>query len=124
MEFQLYQVLEKAKVQLLPTLTLSFSELFKKLKSRLRVKQGISNKYKFSLKQVVHHTPFTEWYRTFRNYPSEFGRYISTEKDHHQRLQSVIIKFHHKGSFSFHIGKVLKDVKILSRKVYRAIKSK
>ena len=55
MEFQSYQVLEKAKVELLPILTLSFSDLFKKLKSHLRAKQGIWNKCKFSLKQAVIH---------------------------------------------------------------------
>ena len=53
MEFQSFQVLEKVKIELLPILTLSFPELFKKLKYRLRVKQGIWNKYKFSLKQAV-----------------------------------------------------------------------
>ena len=47
MEFQSYQVLEKAKVELLPILTLSFSELFKKLKSHLRVKQGIRTNISF-----------------------------------------------------------------------------
>ena len=111
MEFQSYQVLEKAKVELLPILTLPFSELFKKLKSCLRVKQGIRNKYKISLKQAVHHTLFIECQRAIRDYPSEFERNMSTKKDHYQRLQSVTIKFHHKGSFSFHVGKVLKDVK-------------
>ena len=116
MEFQSYQVLEKAKVELLPILTLSFSELFKKLKSLSRVKQGVRNKYKFSLKQPVHHTLFIEWYTAIRDYPSKIGRNISTKKDHYQRLQSVTIKFHHKGSFSFHVGKVLKDVRSFIQK--------
>ena len=124
MEFQSYQVLEKAKVELLPILTLSFSELFKKLISRLRVKQGIRNKYKFSLKQAVHHTLFIEWYRVIRDYPSEFGRNILTKKNHYQRLQSVTIKFHHKGSFSFYVGKVLKDVKSFIEKSVSGYKIK
>ena len=124
MEFQSYQVLEKAKVELLPIMSISFSELFKKLKSRLRVKQGIRNKYKFSLKQAVHHTLFIEWYRAIRDYPSEFGRNILTKKDHYQRLQSVTIKFHHKGSFSFHVGKVLKDVKSFIEKSVSGYKIK
>ena len=50
-------------------------------------------------------------YRAIKDYPSEFGRNISTKKDHYQRLQSITIEFHHQGSFSFHVGKALKDVK-------------
>ena len=107
MEFQSYKILEKAKIGLLPILTLPFSELFKKLRSCWRVKQGIQNKYKF-LKQEIYHVLFIEWHRTIRDCPSEFGRSISTKKDRYQSLQGVTIKFHHKGSFSFHVGKVLK----------------
>ena len=92
----------------------------------MRVKQGIRNKCKFSLKQAVYiyHTLFLEWYRAIRDYLLEFGRNISTKKDHYQRLQSVTIKFHHKGSFSFHVGKVLKDVKSFIEKSVSGYKIK
>ena len=76
------------------------------------------------MKQAVHHTLFIEWYRDIRDYPSEFGRNILTKKDHYQRLQSVTIKFHHKGSFSFHVSKVLKDVKSFIEKSVSGYKIK
>ena len=44
MEFQSNLVLEKAEIELLPILTLSFSELFNKVKSSFRVQQGIWDK--------------------------------------------------------------------------------
>ena len=102
-----YEKLNTTQVDVKPLLCDAFILLLKSVKRRLTLRETIRNNRKVVVTVDLHRVVYLKFYKAVRDWSSEFGRSIHLNKKRNGEINTITISFHQKGSFCYHIGKII-----------------
>lgn len=107
MAFNAYQILNNKKTEVKELLNFEISDILKKIKKRLRIKQSVRNPWRITISQRFHRNLFIEWYKAIRDHSTSFGREVAAKRDRKGVLTEVRISFTDIRSLVYHFSRAL-----------------
>lgn len=115
-----YDKLKVKQLDAFPILSDSLDYLLRSVYRRIKANPSVRSPWKINSKSKIHISLFSEFFKAVKNWSSEFGRTLNTEKKKNGTIKSLSITFTHKGTLQFHLSQATgKSVKAYLKKTLK-----
>ena len=118
----MYEVLQNKKVDVAPIISFQFVEIINLIKRRITTKILLRSPKQININISMHHSIFHEWYKTIKNFHTEFGRNMEVIWKANGQQDKFKVEFYHFGTLKYHLGQITKkdDINTFLERSFRS----